>query len=164
MDKDITFKGVPVSPGISVGDVYLYLRNNFEINPRDLIPEDIEKEIGDFQRSVEISIKELSKIRNYSYEKIGEVNSLIFDAQLEFLQDKFFLSQIIHRIQNEKRTADFIFNDEITKLEHALLSSKDTYIRERFEDIKDIKKPGYTKSEKGEACIEDRRKSHHYFT
>jgi len=139
LDKDITFKGVPVSPGISVGDVYLYLRNNFEINPRDLIPEDIEKEIGDFQRSVEISIKELSKIRNYSYEKIGEVNSLIFDAQLEFLQDKFFLSQIIHRIQNEKRTADFIFNDEITKLEHALLSSKDTYIRERFEDIKDIK-------------------------
>ncbi|MBK8981094.1 MAG: phosphoenolpyruvate--protein phosphotransferase [Ignavibacteria bacterium] len=139
MDKDITFKGVPVSPGISVGDVYLYLRNNFEINSRDLIPEDIEKEIGDFQRSVEISVKELSKIRNYSYEKIGEVNSLIFDAQLEFLQDKFFLSQIIHRIQNEKRTADFIFNDEITKLEHALLASKDSYFKERFEDIKDIK-------------------------
>ncbi len=139
MDKDITFKGVPVSPGISVGDVYLYVRNNFEINSRDLIPEDIEKEISDFQRSIEISVKELSKIRNYSYEKIGEVNSLIFDAQLEFLQDKFFLSQIIHRIQNEKRTADFIFNDEITKLEHALLVSKDSYLKERFEDIKDIK-------------------------
>ncbi|HAY33813.1 MAG TPA: phosphoenolpyruvate--protein phosphotransferase [Ignavibacteria bacterium] len=139
MDKDITFKGVPVSPGISVGEVYLYVRNNFEINSRDLIPEDIEKEISDFKRSIEISAKELSKIRNYSYEKIGEVNSLIFDAQLEFLQDKFFLSQIIHRIQNEKRTADFIFNDEITKLEHALLASRDSYLKERFEDIKDIK-------------------------
>jgi len=139
LDKDITFKGVPVSPGISVGEVYLYVRNNFEINSRDLIPEDIEKEISDFKRSIEISAKELSKIRNYSYEKIGEVNSLIFDAQLEFLQDKFFLSQIIHRIQNEKRTADFIFNDEITKLEHALLASRDSYLKERFEDIKDIK-------------------------
>ncbi|MFZ1320952.1 MAG: phosphoenolpyruvate--protein phosphotransferase [Ignavibacteria bacterium] len=139
MDKDIIYKGIPVSPGISVGEVYLYIRNNFEINSRDLIPEEIEKEIDDFQGSVEISVKELSKIRNYSIEKIGEVNSLIFDAQLEFLQDKFFLSQVIHRIQTEKRTAGYIFNDEISKLEFALMDSKDTYLKERFEDIKDIK-------------------------
>ncbi|HQY51420.1 MAG TPA: phosphoenolpyruvate--protein phosphotransferase [Ignavibacteria bacterium] len=139
MDKDIIYKGIPVSPGISVGEVYLYVRNNFEVNSRDLIPEEIEKELDDFQRSVEISVKELSKIRNYSIEKIGEVNSLIFDAQLEFLQDKFFLSQIIHRIQTEKRTAGYIFNDEISKLEFALMDSKDTYLKERFEDIKDIK-------------------------
>jgi len=139
LDKDIIYKGIPVSPGISVGEVYLYVRNNFEVNSRDLIPEEIEKELDDFQRSVEISVKELSKIRNYSIEKIGEVNSLIFDAQLEFLQDKFFLSQIIHRIQTEKRTAGYIFNDEISKLEFALMDSKDTYLKERFEDIKDIK-------------------------
>lgn len=139
MDKDIIYKGIPVSPGISVGEVYLYVRNNFEVNSRDLIPEEIEKELDDFQRSVEISVKELSKIRNYSIEKIGEVNSLIFDAQLEFLQDKFFLSQVIHRIQTEKRTAGYIFNDEISKLEFALMDSKDTYLKERFEDIKDIK-------------------------
>ena len=63
MDKDIIYKGIPVSPGISVGEVYLYIRNNFEINSRDLIPEEIEKEIDDFQGSVEISVKELSKIR-----------------------------------------------------------------------------------------------------
>lgn len=139
MDKDIIYKGIPVSPGISVGEVYLYIRNNFEINSRDLIPEEIEKEIDDFTGSVEISVKELSKIRNYSIEKIGEVNSLIFDAQLEFLQDKFFLSQVIHRIQTEKRTAGYIFNDEISKLEFALMDSKDSYLKERFEDIKDIK-------------------------
>lgn len=139
MDKDIIYKGIPVSPGISVGEVYLYIRNNFEVNSRDLIPEEIEKELDDFQRSVEISVKELSKIRNYSIEKIGEVNSLIFDAQLEFLQDKFFLSQVIHRIQTEKRTAGYIFNDEISKLEFALMDSKDSYLKERFEDIKDIK-------------------------
>jgi len=139
LDKDIIYKGIPVSPGISVGEVYLYVRNNFEVNSRDLIPEEIEKELDDFQRSVEISVKELSKIRNYSIEKIGEVNSLIFDAQLEFLQDKFFLSQVIHRIQTEKRTAGYIFNDEISKLEFALMDSKDTYLKERFEDIKDIK-------------------------
>ncbi|MBS1517899.1 MAG: phosphoenolpyruvate--protein phosphotransferase [Bacteroidetes bacterium] len=139
MDKDTTFKGVPVSPGISIGKVYLYVRNNFEIDSRDLLPDEIEKETADFQKSLELSINELSKIRNYSYEKIGEANSLIFDAQIEFLKDKFFMSQVIHRIQNEKRAAGYIFNEEISKLEDALSASKDSYLKDRFEDIKDIK-------------------------
>src|SRR4029079_5973490 len=80
-----------------------------------------------------------NKIRTLSYEKIGEKNSLIFDAQLEILDDKFFIANVLNRIEKEKRTASFTFDEEISKLGNVLLASNDEYLKERFTDINDVR-------------------------
>ncbi len=139
LNKELTYKGIPASPGVSIGKAYIYTRGTFEIDIQFLNPNEIEKEIEDFKGSLELSMKELNKIRAFSYEKIGEKNSLIFDAQLEILNDNFFISSIIKRIQNENRSASFLFDQEIDKLGQAMLSSHDEYIRERFSDINDVR-------------------------
>ena len=122
MPKEITYKGVPASPGISIGKAYIYSRSTFEIDTQILNEGDVEKELLEFDNAIELSKKELNKIRALSYEKIGENNSLIFDAQLDILNDKFFFNNVNQRIQNEKRTASYIFDDEITKLSHMLVN------------------------------------------
>ena len=139
LPKEITYKGVPASPGISIGKAYIYSRSTFEIDTQILNEGDVEKELLEFDNAIELSKKELNKIRALSYEKIGENNSLIFDAQLDILNDKFFFNNVNQRIQSEKRTASYIFDDEITKLSHMLVNSKDEYLKDRFNDLKDIR-------------------------
>lgn len=139
LQKEVIYKGVAASPGISLGKAYQYTRSNFEVDFQSLGNGEIKKETEDFQNALELSIKELNKIRSLSYEKIGEKNSLIFDAQLDILNDKFFILNIIDRVKNEKRSVSYIFDNEIAKLSQILLSSNDEYLKERISDINDVK-------------------------
>jgi len=133
------YKGIAASTGISIGKAYLYTRSNFDIDTQHLIENEIEKEVEEFERAIDLSKKELNKIRTLSYEKIGEKNSMIFDAQLEILSDEFFISRVKLKIEKEKRTASYVFDNEISKIGRALLESNDEYLRERFTDINDVK-------------------------
>lgn len=137
--KEVIYKGVAASPGISLGKAYQYTRSTFEVDFQSLGNGEIKKETEDFQNALELSIKELNKIRSLSYEKIGEKNSLIFDAQLDILNDTFFISNIIDRVKNEKRSVSYIFDNELEKLSRILLSSNDEYLKERISDINDVK-------------------------
>lgn len=139
MEKETTYKGIPASPGISIGKAYVYVRNSFDVETHHLSDDDIQKELQDFENAIELSSKELNKIRLFSYEKIGEKNSSIFDAQLEILNDKFFLSNVINRIKIEKRTAGYVFDDEMSKLGNVLMASNEEYFRERLSDINDVR-------------------------
>lgn len=71
--------------------------------------------------------------------KIGEKNAKIFDAQIDILNDKYFINNIEKRITDEKRTASFIFDEEMMKLSKALVAANNEYLKERSEDIKDIR-------------------------
>ena len=137
--NEITFEGIAASPGISIGHAYLYTRSQIKVNSDIIADSDTEKELDEFQKAIEFSVKELNKIYTISKERIGEKKSQIFDAQLEILSDKYFLEGVIKRIIGEKRTAGYIFDDEISKLGKILLAADDDYMRERFSDINDVK-------------------------
>ena len=139
MPTETIYKGIPVSPGISIGKAYLYTRSSFDVDTEYINSNEIEKEVDEFNKALELSKKELLKIRSFSHEKIGKKNSLIFDAQLEILNDTFFISSVINRIQNEKRTSSFIFDEEMSKIGSILLSANDEYLKERVADIKDVR-------------------------
>lgn len=139
MADEIVHKGIPASPGISIGKAYLYMRSTFEVDTEFLNSGEINKDIDEFTKALELSKKELSKIRELSHEKIGEKNTLIFDAQIEILNDKFFISGIESRIRNEMRTASFIFDQEMKKIGDALLAVNDEYLKERVNDINDVR-------------------------
>lgn len=139
MVKETIYKGIAASPGISIGKAYIYTRSNFDVDTQKLLSSEIKNELEEFNNALELSMKELNKIRAFSYEKIGERNSLIFDSQLEILNDRFFISNIINRIQNEKRTPSYIFDEEMKKISEALSSSNDEYLKERSSDINDVR-------------------------
>lgn len=132
------FRGIPASPGISMSIAYTYSRGTILVNPSEQSQKDIQNELIDFEKAIELSLKELRKIYKISQERIGEEKSKIFDAQIEILNDKHFLDSVRHRILNERRTASYIFNDEIKKLENILLATGDDYMIERLTDIRDV--------------------------
>jgi len=139
LTKEKIFKGIPASPGITIGKAYLYTKNQIKINVQNLDVSEIENEIEEFNKAIELSRKELNKIFTISKERIGEQQSKIFDAQIEILSDTIFINSVIERIRKEKRSASYIFNNEINKLGKILLSANDDYMKERFADINDVK-------------------------
>ena len=139
MTKEKIYKGIPASSGITIGKAYLYTKRQIKINAQNLDGSEIEKEVDDFNKSIKLSRKELNKIFSISKERIGERHSKIFDAQIEILNDTIFINSVIERIKKEKRSASYIFHDEINKLGKILLSANDDYMKERFADINDVK-------------------------
>ncbi|MEO6694565.1 MAG: phosphoenolpyruvate-utilizing N-terminal domain-containing protein, partial [Ignavibacteria bacterium] len=115
MPSETIYKGIAASTGISIGKAYLYTRSIFDIDKLPIDQNETDREIEEFVRAIDLSKKELNKIRTLSYQKIGEKNSLIFDAQIEILSDEFFINTVKLRIQSEERTASYIFDNEISK-------------------------------------------------
>jgi phosphotransferase system enzyme I (PtsI) len=139
MHKEKTYYGIPASPGIAIGRAYLYLRRRIDVNEQNISENEIENEINSLKSSIEYSKKELEKVYKVSVESIGKEKSAIFQSQLEVLNDKIFINNVINRIRNEKKNAASILNDEFSKLMQRLIDSGDDYLKERMIDFNDIK-------------------------
>lgn len=141
INKEKIFKGLAASKGISIGKPFIYRAEVPSYNV-DVIPSKIvsaENEINDYKNAIAHSIKELNKIFTLAKEKLDENNLQIFEAQLSFLSDEHFHNKIIERIKNENKLAYVIFKEEIQIIENKIVSSNDEYIKERVNDIEDMK-------------------------
>lgn len=135
------FKGVAASKGISIGQPFLYRAEvpNYNVDITSAASIMPNSEISDYELAITQSVKELNKIFALAKEKLDEKHLQIFDAQLSFLRDEYLHQKIRDRIFSEKKPAYEIFKDEIRNIENAILASDDDYMRERVNDIEDMK-------------------------
>ncbi|HWA06897.1 MAG TPA: phosphoenolpyruvate--protein phosphotransferase [Ignavibacteria bacterium] len=135
------FKGIAASKGISIGRPFVYRAEvpsyKVDISPAQIVSSDAE--ISDYENAVSQSVKELNKIFTLAKEKLDDKNLQIFEAQLSFLYDNFFHTKVKERIRSENKQAFAVFKEEIQILENAIVSSRDEYIRDRVNDIEDMK-------------------------
>lgn len=135
------YKGIAASKGISIGKPFVYRAEvpsyKVDVSPAAILSS--EAEISDYESAVNQSVKELNKIFSLAKEKLDEKNLQIFEAQLSFLYDNFFHSKVKDRIRSENKQAFAVFKEEIQILENAIVASNDEYIRDRVNDIEDMK-------------------------
>lgn len=136
---EIIFKGIPAAPGISIGKVFLYVKDIPTTVEKVIRPEEVENEIQKLKDALKRSEKELQKILSFAQEKIGEGKSKILEAQIMILRDQFLLESFEKRIRSELRNAEYIVSDEIGKYEKMMLMAQDDYMHERAHDVDDLK-------------------------
>ena len=129
--------GIAAAPGIIIGEAYLYTKEKLQISKADI--EDIEKAKQDLVEALAKSKKELNKIFTVAREKMDEVRAAIFEAQLMILDDPILLNEIIGRIEHERKSPEYIVDDEISKYQSKMILSHESYMKERALDIDDIK-------------------------
>ena len=100
---------------------------------------DIEKAKSDLTEAIAKSKKELNKIFAIAREKMDEVRAAIFEAQLMILDDPILLNEIIRRVETERKSPEYIVDDEISKYQSKMILSHESYMKERALDIEDIK-------------------------
>ena len=129
--------GIAAAPGITIAPAYLYSREKLEIS--DGYVENIEEAKTNLFEALERSKYELRKILAIANEKMGEKRAAIFEAQIMILDDPVLIDSIVKRIDEEKKSPEFIVNHEISKYIDLMNSSDEPYMKERSHDIEDIK-------------------------
>lgn len=129
--------GIAAAPGIVIGKTYLFTKEKIEISKTTIT--DIEEAIKNFNEAIAQSKKELQKIFQIAKEKMDETRAAIFEAHLMILDDTVLLETIIKRIEKEKVQPEFIVADEISRYQELMIISNESYMKERAQDIEDIK-------------------------
>ncbi|CUT06100.1 phosphotransferase system, enzyme I, PtsI [Candidatus Kryptobacter tengchongensis] len=132
-------EGIPASPGIAIGIALKYEKLKPKVVRREIKEHEVDVEIDRFLRAIEKSKSELHKIFALAIEKLGSEGAQIFEAQLLMLDDKMIINKIIERIKSEKVNAEFVVNDEVEKYIRFMQSSGDDYLKERANDLEDLK-------------------------
>ena len=129
--------GIGAAPGIIIGEAYLYTKEKLQISKADI--EDTENAKKELIEAIAKSKKELNKIFAIAREKMDEVRAAIFEAQLMILDDPILLTEIERRIEEERKSPEYIVDDEISKYQSKMILSHEAYMKERAMDIEDIK-------------------------
>ncbi len=135
--ENIILEGVAAAPGIKMGEAYYFDKKVFRAVKLEI--EDTEAALKQFHEALEKSKRELQKILDLAVDKLGKDRVLIFEAQIMILDDPVMIETIERRIEEEKMAPAYIVDDEISKYQDMMNQSDDPYMRERANDVEDIK-------------------------
>jgi phosphoenolpyruvate-protein phosphotransferase (PTS system enzyme I) len=135
----LRYSGIAASRGIAIGPAYRYYRTLLYAPDRMLSDEEIPDQIEQFDNAVEKARKELEKIKFIAEQKVGTSASSIFEAQMMMVSDTTILETIRKRVKDEHRAAAYVVDTEFSKFQHMLQTGDNPLMRERVDDVEDIK-------------------------
>ncbi len=135
----LRFNGIAASRGIAIGPAYRYTRTLLNAEDRKLDLSEVGSEIERFDAAVTKARQEIEKVRRVAEQKVGTSASSIFEAQMMMVSDEFILSTIRQRIKHELKPAAYAVDMEFSAHQKMLEAALDPIMRERADDIEDIK-------------------------
>ncbi len=138
--QEIRLEGIPASPGIAIGEVFVMGGHMIKVEPRRLREDEVQAEVDKFMLAVAKAKEDLEKLRAQTAITLGEESSKIFEAHQLMLEDELIIDETIRTIRKEKKNADLAFYEVIEKFESSLAGLNDDYMRTRAADLRDIKK------------------------
>ncbi len=136
--KNIVLRGVPASPGISIGEILLVGKRDVWYIERDLADGEIDSEVERFKAAVEKAKNEIRSLGRKFENKIGVSAVSFLDAQILLLEDKI-IDHTIELIREERKNAEFCFQSVAQTLIEMMNELSVPYLRERVADVKDVK-------------------------
>ena len=138
------YTGIPGSPGIAIGQAYIYDNENIWIEERRIAPEMVEPEKVRFREAVGKVIQDIRELKSKLEYKVGREHASIFDPHIMLLEDPQLLDETC-RVIEEGKSAEYAFFRTARKIIKAYKRADDEYLRERIGDITDILRRVYTK-------------------
>lgn len=136
--KEIILRGIPASPGITIGKAFLFGREAYTI-PRRLVKEDqIQGEIKRFKDALIQTKTELLDIKKHISDEMGLEHGQIFSAHLLFIDDTMLIEEVIAKLKREKLSIEYTFQDVLRKYIKVFSEMDDEYLKERISDINDV--------------------------
>ncbi|MEM7263560.1 MAG: phosphoenolpyruvate--protein phosphotransferase, partial [Planctomycetota bacterium] len=132
-------KGIPVSPGIVIGEAFVLDTEEIRIPQRFIEKDEIDAELDRFQRAIseaEASLREEIK-------RVGEkisVGSQILEMHQQFLRDAVLLDEIQRGIRENQYTAEYSVSRVLNRYIKQLQGMDSPIIAERVHDLYDIER------------------------
>ena len=135
------YKGNPVSPGIAMGEVFLYSPSAPEISEKTIPPNEsaTAAAMEQYSNLLEKARTELTAIRDELMLNDEVDKAKIFEAQIDILFDTAMNAEIKKLIANSLLSPGWAIEKTYSKYIRILSRGKDERIRERANDLQDIK-------------------------
>lgn len=132
-----TLKGLPVNPGIAIGNVWIKEAPIILPKKKELTPSEIKEEINFFKESLRAVREDILEMKKKLAKQVGTEASLVFDSHLLLLEDPEFIKEIENTI-SQGYTLSWALSIVREKFLKIFEKIEDEYIRERVYDICDV--------------------------
>jgi len=135
--KNEILRGTPASPSIAIGKSFVY-------SPKQVVlsslreKKDTAEEIELFEKARKMALRQLRNLRIELKKASDPISSKLIDVQILFLQDPLFLNSVEKRIKVKKESAEEAIVNFSQSLEKDFRDIPNSYIAERYLDVKDI--------------------------
>ena len=136
--KSLVFKGIPVVPGIAMGQIALKFRKSQVLSDRNITAAEVPREIEYLNEAVRLSKVQLLEARTKVAEEIGELEATIFDAHLLILEDQGLLKKVRSQVEAELKPVEVVVSTLVEGYYQTLKKVPDENLRERAADLRDV--------------------------
>lgn len=134
----MTLKGNPVSPGIAIGEVYIYKPFSPVVSEATIAEADVEDSLKRYEQAKSRAKAELETIVARMEGEDPE-KAAIFVAHQDILADVVMEEEIQEYISCDFFSSDYAINKVYEKYIRILSKTNDEMIRERVADLRDVK-------------------------
>ncbi len=132
------YTGIPASPGVAIGAVWLYRPAVPAVDDHPLRPEEIPAEIGQYQ-SVRSRVQaDLEGLRDRFFLAGDTDKAQIFAAHLELLRDEAIEEEILDKIRDQSRNGPWAIQAVYEAYAASFEALKTPDLRERAADLRDV--------------------------
>ena len=127
--QEITLQGIPASPGIAYGKVFVYIQSSVEVPHYKVDESKREAEEARFDQALVSTRQQISKIQNEVSTNIGPEEARIFDAHLMVLEDQALLAETIREFEATSENIETCFDRVSQHYIKAFSEIEDEYLR-----------------------------------
>ncbi|MDG2470639.1 MAG: phosphoenolpyruvate--protein phosphotransferase [Pirellulaceae bacterium] len=131
-------KGIPVSPGVSIGTAYCISEIFVRPEKTHLEEDAVGEELARFESAKEQTIRDLKALESKVYAQVGPSEAAVFAMHQSILCDNAFTKKVSGWIVDEKLTVQAALHRFLEEYSVLFSKTKDEYLQERFADIRDV--------------------------
>ncbi|MCE2882185.1 MAG: hypothetical protein LW636_07500, partial [Planctomycetaceae bacterium] len=133
-----TLKGIPVSPGIVIGRVFVLGEAETHVPHRDIAESDIPIELARLDGALAAATADLVVLRDRTEAQLGREAAKIFGFHLGLLQDPALLGPMRKRISGDRVNAEVAVADAFKKITDQFLAIGNEVFRQKANDVLDL--------------------------
>ncbi len=134
LEMSQTITGLPASPGIAIGPAFVLEPGIIKTVKRRIKAGEIKSEQARFVQAITAAESEISAILDDIPEELKE-HSEVLKSHLLMLKDRMIFDRTLKTIEDNRINAEWALEKAVKHIHSLFAQVKDTYIRERMEDI-----------------------------
>ncbi len=131
-------KGIPVSPGVIIGRVFVLEDEHRRIRPRQIRPERVETELTRLGVAIQRSIVELQNVKERAEAEMGVEAAKIFVFHIGMLRDEALISPMRDMIASDHVSAESAVYTTLETLSERFKAMGDSAFTTKVNDLSDL--------------------------
>ncbi|RKZ34432.1 phosphoenolpyruvate--protein phosphotransferase [bacterium] len=135
----VIYKGIGSGDGFAIAPAVIVHRGELAIPQNTIDKEEIDHELTRFDDALNMTTKQLNRIKNSIAKSMGEDAASIIDAQIMVLADPACVDETKRIIQKKNINAEYAFDTVIQSSIEALRNSNNSTFVDRIQDFQDVR-------------------------